>query len=189
MQDTKEIIQFMLEDFDSLMEQKAGTDDEVTSDEIEHLASRIDSTITLREALPDFLQKSEEYKNRIDSSDRNIKSWQDSKKLWKKRHDVFMSILERVMGRLKLPGNAIKDGSVKLAVSSRTSIEVDEEWLLGQYEAMRQALQSQLPDFIKVSYTLDKNKLSAFLKKDTSLLTEHPDKIHTRTSTSCTIKG
>lgn len=189
MEDSKETIKYLLEDFDSLMEQKADSGDEVTNDEIEHLASKIDCRETLREALPELLQKASDYKDKIDNSDRNIKNWQDNKKFWKKRQDAFMDVLEKIVQRLRLPGNSIKDGSIKLAVSSRTAIEVDEDWLLGRYEALRQALQSQLPDFVKVSYTLDKNKLSAFLKTDTSLLTDHPEKIHTRTTTSCTLKG
>lgn len=189
MEENNEKVQYMLDDFDALMQQKDERQEEVTADELDRIAAKIDNTTMLQQSLPAMLKKAEEYKEKVESCDRQVKSWQDSKKLWKRHQEAFMDMLEKIVGNLKLPGNSIKNGSIKLAVSSRTAIEVDEEWLLGQFENMRVALQSQLPDYIKVSYTVDKNKLSAFLKTDKTMLTEHPEKIHSKLTTSCTIKG
>ena len=77
---------------------------------------------------------------------------------------------------------------VKLATTTRTVIDIDEDWLIGLHQALADTLQQQLPDFIKVTLSIDKNKLSTYLKTDNTLLVNNPEHIHTRDSVSTTIK-
>ena len=53
---------------------------------------------------------------------------------------------------------------------------------------MADALQSQLPSYVKVKLSVDKTKLSAHISKDDTLLVSHPDKIHTKPTSSTTLK-
>ena len=179
----KQITDF-IEAFDDKIEENV----ELSDEQKNTIAAVILTKDDLKEGLPALLQKSEDLKGCIDNCDRNIKTWQESKRLWNARSKAFLDVLGRVIKKLGVSGNSIKAEGVKLSTSSRTSLEVDEQWLLDQYSPMADALQGQLPDFVKVSLSLDKNKLAAFLKQDDSLLTNNPDKIHTKVSTSTTIK-
>lgn len=161
---------------------------ELDESSINDLCGVIQTTQELSEALPAFKQKNDSYKELVATCDKNIKEAQTSKKLFQKRCEQFAAALGALLERLNIPGNAVSNGGVKLATSKRTSLEVDEGWLLGQFAALQAGLEAQLPEYITVKLSIDKNKLSAFLKKDTSLLVDYPEKIHTKVTASTTIK-
>lgn len=176
--------QNLIDRFDDKIEEG----NELTDTEKRTIASEIPDKEKLQDGLPLLLKKATDMKTSIEDCDIKIKTWQESKKLWNGRHKAFMDVLETLVGSLNLPGATMKADGIKLSTSSRSSLEVDEDWILTQYEAMAKALQSQLPDYIKVSIALDKTKLSAFLKTDNTMLVQYPDKIHTKTTTSTTIR-
>lgn len=182
--DKKSIAKEFLDIFEDKIEDNA----DLSVSEKDQATAIIDTREKLEEGLVELRQKNDDYKQKIDDCDRNIKMWQESKKLWQNRSAQLLDTLGRLLQRLHVPGLSMKAGGVKLATSTRTVIEADEEWLIGQYQALADSLQSTLPGYIKVKLTVDKTKLAAHLKDDNSLLLDHPDKIHTRTSSSTTIK-
>lgn len=186
MENSKDITsaQTLIDMFDDEMEKGAAIAEPVR----DQIAKAISDKERLAAGLPELLRKATDIKSSIDDCDRNIKTWQESKKLWNGRYKSFMDVLETVIRNLALPGNQIKANGVKLATSRRSSLEVDEDWLLGQYTALAAALQQQLPDYVKVSISLDKTRLAAAIKDDDSMLVNYPDKIHTRESTSTSIR-
>ena len=99
-----------------------------------------------------------------------------------------MDTMSALMQKLNIPNSGLKVDGIKLSTSTRTVLEVDEQWLVAQYEALAEGLQQQLPDYVKVSLSVDKNKLFAHVKEDSTMLVQNPDKIHTNTSSSTTIK-
>lgn len=178
------LAQQLIDAFDDRVEENPVLDDKA----VEDIASIIPSTEELAKCLPELLKKSNGIKKSIDDCDKNIKTWQESKKMWSSRSKSFMDILGKIISTLNITGNTLKSGGVKLSTSSRTALEVDEGWLIGQYDKMIDALQRALPVYMKVNVTIDKNKLAAYLKDDKSLLTNNPDKVHTKLTTSTSIK-
>ena len=177
-------IENLIESFEDKMEEGK----EYTPEQCEKVISSINTTQELQAGLPLLLEKAKAYKEQADACDRNIKMWQESKKMWQGRTKAFMDTLEKLISKLNIAGKSLKANGVKLATSSRTSLEVDEEWLLSQYQNFAEALQLQLPDYIKVSLSVDKNKLFAHVKSDNTMLVDNPDKIHTKSTTSTSIK-
>lgn len=174
----------LIESFDDKAEENAV----LTDEQKRRLSEMVPTQDDLREGLPTLLQKADDLKNNVDNCDKNIKSWQESKKMWSARCKSFLETLGLVLERLNVPGSTMKADGVKLSTSKRSSIEVDEDWLVSRYEPMAAALQGQLPDYVKVSLTIDKNRLAAFLKTDDTMLVDNPDKIHTKTTLSTSIK-
>ena len=177
-------INSLIDKFDDKIEDNP----ELTSSETMVLSKTIPNKKALEDGLPAILDKANTYKEKIEGCDKQIKNWQASKKMWQARAKSFMETMSQVLANLKIPGNTIKAEGIKLATSSRTSLEVDEDWLVGKYQMFADALQTQLPDYVKVSLTIDKNKLFAHVKQDDTMLVNNPDKIHTKVTTSTSIK-
>ena len=177
-------VQALIDMFDDAVEEQGTLDDEACR----RIAQCVGNKDNLENGLSLLLKKAEGLKENVENCDKNIKSWQESKKTWSGRSKAFLDVLGEVIKSLNLPNNSLKADGVKLAMSSRTTLEVDEDWLLGQYSALAGALQQQLPDYVKVTIALDKTKLSAFLKTDKSMLIQNPERIHTKTSTSTSIR-
>lgn len=176
----------MLERFaDSIESEK---DHVLTDEEKTAISASVSDEKTLSEGLAELKRTSEDYKSRIADCDQKIKMWQESKKMWKNRSDQFNGLLGFLLSKLSIPGLSLKAGGVKLSTSKRTSLEVDEDWLVGLYQLQANALQAQLPPYIKVSLSLDKTALGNYLKTDNSMLVNNPDKVHTKQSASTTIK-
>ena len=176
-------IKTLIEDFEDKTENGA-----VLSDaDIEALASGITDKQTLTEGLTAISEKAKDFKDSIELCDKNIKEWQENKKNWDGRIKQFAKVMGSILNRLGLTSVKSPDGT-KIASSTRTVLEVDDEWLVSQYENLAEVLRKQLPEYVKVSLSVDKNKLSAYLKGDNTLLLNNPDKIHTKISTSVTIK-
>lgn len=159
-----------------------------TDEDRDNVASVISNKEELKEGLKLFKSKADTYKANTENCDIKIKEWQKNKKTWKERHEKFMTVLGKIMTNLNVPGSAIANAGVKLSVSSRTALEVDDEWLIGQYQAIIDSCKASLPEYLTVDVKVDKNKLAAFLKKDASLQTNNPEKVHTKISRSITIK-
>lgn len=184
MENNTTIAQTLIDKFDEFMEEK----DHLEADDKQKIMDVIKTREDLEDSLKELAKKNEDYKQNIDGCDKNIKIWQQSKKMWQIRQSTMLDILKEMMNKLA-PGQKklTKDGT-KLSVSSRTSLEVNEEWLLQQYQMFADALQTQLPDYIKVSLSIDKTKLFSHVKEDESLLVQNPEMIHTKESFSTTLK-
>lgn len=176
-------VENLIERFDDVIE-----DNEQLSAEEQ---SKVISAVTNRKELEDglylILDRAKDYKEKVDNCDINIKNWQASKKMWAGRAKALMETMGALMKKLNLPDTLKADG-IKLTTSTRTVLEVDEDWLIGQYAIFADQLRKQLPDYVKVSLTIDKNKLFAYVKGDAKMLMENPEKIHTSVSSSTTIK-
>ena len=170
--------------FDDAMEDGGIYDENVKSS----VAAKLTTRQALEEAMPTLLDRANSYKEKIENCDKNIKTWQNSKKMWQGRSKYFLDTLEKVLTSLNIPGKTLKVNDIKLATTSRTSLEVDEEWLLAMYQTFADALQTQLPEYVKVSLSIDKNKLFSHVKQDNTMLLANPDKIHTKSTTSTSIK-
>lgn len=170
--------------FDDKMEENA----QLTTEQKQELSQHIDTKESLEGGITLLLKKANNLKENVDNCDKNIKTWQESKKLWDTRSKTFLEVLGMVVQNLNIPGQSLKSDGVKLTVSKRTSLEVDEDWLLGRVQNMCDALQKQLPEYMKVTISIDKNKLKAFLDKDNSMLINYPEKIHSKVKASTTIK-
>ena len=177
-------IDMLLDRFEENVEQVR----ELTDEQIQSITSPVQSREELEEGLPSVLERMGEYKRNIEQSAANKKQWDESKKVWEGRSKMLMTVMDSLMTRLKISKNTIKANGVKLATSVRTSLEVNEEWLLKQYEAVTDELQARLPDYIKVTLEVDKNKLFAHVKSNPKMLMDNPDEIHTKESRSTTIK-
>jgi hypothetical protein len=175
-------VEMLINSFDECIESNPELDANVK----ESLSKIVTKQDELMEGLPALLEKASGIKSNIDGCDRNIKNWQESKALWTLRSKAFAEVLGKTMEKMGI--STLKNGKIKLAVSSRTSLEVDEDWLINLYQNLADVLQAQLPDYIRVKLALDKNKLSAHLKQDNSLILNNPDKIHDKTSKSVSIK-
>lgn len=176
-------VQNLINLFDDSVEQ----DNSLTDESRKKIIAAISTKEELENGLGELLEKAEDMKTSIDECDKNIKSWQDSKKKWATRSKSFMEVLGGLLDTFGV--SAVRAGGIKLAVSKRTALEVDEDWLINKYQMMADALQSQLPDYVKVSLAIDKTRLSAFLKTDNSMLVSDPEKIHTKETRSITIKS
>ena len=159
----------------------------LTKDEKESIGGAFASPEELGNALPLISERVNNMKERIEHSDKNIKMWQETKKMWTGRKDQLLEILGQTMERLNVAGNIIKSADCKLSTSTRTSLEVDEDWLINQYAALAGSMQSQLPPYVTLKLTVDKTKLAAYLKTDDTLLIDHPDRVHTKVSKSVTL--
>ena len=155
--------------------------------DVQKLAGMVKDKKTLTEGLSAIGEKARDFKEGIDSCDKEIKKWQENKKAWDGRMKQFVRVMGAILGNLGLTSVKNPDGT-KIASSTRTVLEVDEDWLVSQYDNLAEILRKQLPDYVKVSLSVDKNKLSAYLKDDNTLLLNNPDRIHTKSSTSVTIK-
>ena len=179
-----EKITILLDRFDQYME----SEQEYTSTECEKVISGINTADELKEGLPELLSKAKAYEDQVEACEKNKKMWDESKKVWQMRSRLFLGTLEKLIAKLKLPGSSIKSEGIKLSTSKRTCLEVDEDWLLDQYQTYIDALKLQLPDYIKVTMSVDKNKLFAHVKTDNQMLINNPDIIHTKETFSTSIK-
>lgn len=161
---------------------------ELTKEEIQSFAAAITSPEELSAGLRQLKEAIDFQKACMDNADSRAKAAGEDKKFWKARTAGILAIMEAALRRLNVPGLSLKADGIKLATSTRTGIEVDEEWLLGLSRPLADSLQAALPPYIKVKLELDKTALNAHLKNDSTLLTENPDKIHTKETRSTTLK-
>lgn len=154
---------------------------------VEEIASALTSREELEAGLPDLLELSEGLKANAATCDTNIKEWQESKRQWKRKSDSLALVMYRLITRLGLPPKGIKVGDIKLSTATRTSLEVDEDWLIGMYQPLADVFQKSLPPYIKVSISVGKKELSDYLKTDNSLMVDNPERIHTKPGRSTTI--
>lgn len=174
--------------FDDRIEDSEKEKRELSSTEKDQISGTFPDADKLGEALPELLAKVEGFNKSIDNASEKIKQWQDTKKMWQARLAQLLDVLGTTMERLHIPGKSLKIGGIKLSTRTGSVLEVDDDWLLQQYQAMADALQSQLPSYVKVKLAIDKTKLNAHIAKDDSLLVNHPDKIHTKPTSSTTLK-
>ena len=177
-------VEAFIDSFEDLIEEK----NVLSPEDRSSLQSQINTQEELTGGLVLLKDKAEAYKKRAEECAVKIKEWQTSKKTWETRSKSLMETLEGLIDKLGFKNKSIKADGVKLAVSTRTVLEVDEEWLLSLYDQFTQAVQAQLPAYIKVSLSVDKTELNAHIKKDNSLLINYPLQIHTKVCTSTTIK-
>lgn len=159
----------------------------LSEQERKELAALVGDRETLGNGLQLIYRKDKDFTDAAKNADQQAKAWTETKRMWDQRHEELMKVLEQALADLKVAGQALKVDRIKLATRTRTCLEVDSAWLVQMFEQQAQAMQQQLPPYIKVSLTVDKNKLSAYLEQDNTLQLQHPEKIHTRPSYSTTI--
>ena len=177
-------VEAFIDSFEDLIEEN----NILTPEERSSLEAKITTQEELAGGLVKLKDKADAYKKRTEECAAKIKEWQASKKTWENRQKSLMDTLEGIINKLGFRNNTVKADGVKLAISSRTVLEVDEQWLLSQYDKFLDVMQAQLPGYIKVSLSVDKTELNAHIKKDNSLLINYPLQIHTKVATSTTIK-
>jgi len=161
---------------------------EFTQEQEDALVSLIPSKKDLENGLNQLKIFSDKCDENIELCDKNAKQWAAQKKALKAQSDAFKKLLGRLLEKLA-GGTKIKNADgIALKNTSRNGIEVDSEWLLSQYSAQADELRNKLPEFVKVELSVDKNKLSAHLQQDNSLMLDNPEKIHFKKGTSVTIK-
>lgn len=173
-----------IELFDDMVEENP----ELTEEQKQKLTGTFPTQESLENALPTLLEKVKAFDGSTTLSDTQIKDWQKTKKMWAARKATLLDILGRVLKELHIPGQSLKADGIKLSTSTRAALVVDEDWLVQQYQLFADQLQANLPPYVKVSLSVDKTRLNAYLKTDNSLLLQNPDKVYTKTSTSTTIK-
>lgn len=140
-----------------------------------------------REALPEIKAFKDAYDGNIANADKNKKTWDESKKTWKQRSEILMDVLGRCAERFGIRGK-VTEGETTLSLSSRKFLNLDTDWLVGQYRKEIDTAAALLPEFLKVDVSVDKKKLEAYLSTDSSLLVNHPDKIRWDISKSTSFK-
>lgn len=175
--------------FLDLFEDHVENSPELSNEDKEKIGSTLKTQPELEESLPTIKEKLDAYGDKIALSDKNIKQWQESKKFWTQRQNQLLSVLGLMMEKLHIPGKSLKAGGVKLSTTTKTSLEVDEEWIIKQYQALADALQNKLPTYVTVKLSVDKTKLNTYLKMDNSLLINNPERVHTKESRSISVKA
>lgn len=177
------------QEFLDLFDDKIEENPELTAEDRKEIGAVFTTQENLEESLQALRERARAYKKNVDDSDARQKQWAETKKMWDGRLKQMVSILGEVMDRLHIPGKSLKGaGGTKLSSSTRSSLEVDDDGLIQQFQQLADALQQQLPAFVKVKLTIDKTALGAHLKQDNSLLINHPELVHTKTTTSVTLK-
>lgn len=177
-------VQNLIESFDDKMEENTT----IEQDEKDAILGNVNNIEELTSGIRLLRDKAATFDENIKNCDKNIKIWQSSKKMWSERAKSFMGLLEDLITKLNIPGKTVKADGVKLSTTKRTSLEVDEDWLIAQYQTFVDAIQTQLPEYMKVSLSIDKNKLYKHVTTDNTMLVQNPDKIHTKVTTSTSIK-
>lgn len=140
----------------------------------------------LEESVPALVRAEGQISSMIDRCDNCVKTWQESKKLWRERREQLLALA----GHL-LAGHGVKSCSrdgASIGTIVRKVLEVDCDALLRDYGPALAEMQKSLPDYIRLTASVDKTKLNACLKTDSSLLAERPDDIHWKESVSVNIK-
>ena len=161
---------------------------ELSENQENMLASIITNKEDLKNGLPLLKRQSDYYDQNIETADKNAKAWTAQKKMYKAHSDALKKLLGKMLQRLTGGTKISGDDGISLKSSSRNGLEVDSEWLLSKYEKQTDELRAQLPDFVKVELSVDKNKLSAHLQNDNTLMLENPEKIHFKKGFSVTLK-
>lgn len=158
----------------------------LTEDKAKQLSCMLDDTDKLADALPEVKSLFNENNLRIEKCDNNIKTWQESKKMWKERNDKILLILQKAMESLNL--KKFDRNGVKLGIRTTEKYVTDDQAILAQYESHADALRSILPSYIKVSLSVDKTELKNHLKSDVSMMVDHPELVHTEESQSINLR-
>lgn len=177
-------VKILIDSFEDIIEDKSN----LTPEDTDNIIAVVKTKEELQDGLTELRDKANLYKQKTEECANKIKAWQESKKMWESRSKSFLKVLESLIGKLGISDNTVKANGVKLSISSRTCLEVDEQWLLAKYQNELAAFQSRLPDYITASISVDKTKLFAHVKADKSMLIQNPVEIHTKTSTSTSIK-
>ena len=162
------------------------TSTSITEEKAKQLSQMLDDTDKLADALPEVKKVFDENNDKVETCDRNIKTWQESKKLWKGRNDAILLILEKTMGSLNI--KKFEANGAKLALRKSEKYCVDEAALLASYEQIVQVFRARLPSFVKLSLSIDKTELKNFLKVDNSLLVNQPNLVHSEENFSVNLK-
>ena len=168
------------------IEAKSQSPEGITESDIEEMALGVNTREELEEILPHLRNESNECKKNIAISDSNIKDGQGAKKFWQSRQQAITSVIGKVLTRLSL-GKVSSQGA---SASTRTTntLDVNDDELLKKYDQMKAVLETQLPDYVKVSLSIDKTKLTAAIQKNPDILTESKGNIKWVQKISVTLK-
>ena len=177
----------LAQQFIDIFEDRVNSSPELSDRQIEEIGAPIRTDEQLREGLPVILGRHKELSDLIENCNRNIKFWQENKKKYDSRAEQFVKAVTEVVRRLRFSGT-MKATEGQLSTRTTSTYEVDEKWILDRYAALGEALQAQLPAYVKVKLSVDKKELNAHLKRDATLLLENPEHIHAKENLSVTLK-
>lgn len=144
---------------------------------------------SLERTLPDARDYVADCDTRAGECGEQAKAFGEQKKSWQERS---RAVRDWVGDLLHDRGEkSLEAGGAKAGITIRTNIVItDEEGLLSQYTGLPQteALLDLLPDWVRVTFSIDRNALRNALKEDPSLLYEHPEWLHTENNETITLK-
>lgn len=162
--------------------------DTMTEDDFRNLAQHIPDINALDECLPAIKEKVAGYIDNAKSCESRSKTFSASNKMWKTRGELLVEFVGYVLKSLGLKN--YKNSEAKATITVTRSLETDEDALLAQYRNSREfdVFMKTLPDYVKVSLTINKTALNNHVKIDHTLLTTHPEWIHTKEKESVNLK-
>jgi len=161
---------------------------ELTEEKKQEIISMLPNAVALSDGLGVLKSTAARYAEQAEQCDQKKRMWEESKKFWNSRSAAFIALLGAAMQKLGVKGGKVKTDEGTLSTSSRTTLEVDTDWLLSTWQQVAEDARALLPDYVTLELSVNKSKLSAHLKTDNSLLLNNPEKIHYNTSTSISLK-
>ncbi len=154
----------------------------------DELAAYVEDKEALAELLPIFKKSYAEYEKKTEQCDKTCKDYTESKKMWKSRGEQLVDFLGHILEQFRLKSYTAND--TKVTITTREILETDNEALLAEHMTTPEfkALESALPPYVKISLGIDKTALKSFVKTDSTLLTNHPEWVHTKESRSVNLK-
>ncbi len=165
-----------------------GSPEGIEDGEARALAQRCTDAAMLRALLPRLKAMADRFRTAMEQCSEKAAMFSGSKRRWK----TYIDSLAAVAGYMAegCGQKRFAEGDARVTVTETETVVCDEEALLQPYLRSPEYcfLQNALPPWAKVSLAVDRTVLKAHLKKDRSLLEEHPDWVHTAISRSVCLK-
>ena len=165
-----------------------GSPDGLDDGKARALAGACTDIVTLRALLPRLKALADRFRAAMEQCSEKAAMFSGSKKQWK----TYIDSLAAVAGYMAegCGQKRFAEGDAKVTVTETETVVCDDEALLQPYLHSPEYcfLQNVLPSWAKLSLAVDRTALKAHLKKDRTLLEEHPDWVHTAISRSVCLK-
>lgn len=161
----------------------------ITPDNYDELTQLVPDVETLTAALPSLKETLNKYKKLEEECDKTAKENSAAKKMWKTRQEQVLSLLGHIMSSFNK--KTCINGDIKASVTTRETLAIDEDQFLDMYRNLPEVevfVKTMLPNFIKVTLSIDKTALKAHLKNDDSLVRTYPEILHPEQKSSTTLK-
>lgn len=142
----------------------------------------------LAASLPKIKKLLNDYKANIETCDQRAKTYTENKKLWKTRSEQVMGFLGYILK--KLGHKKYEAGDAKAKITVTEVLELDEDSIITPYTTTKEyaQLRAVLPDWVKISFNIDKKALTASMKIDPTYMTQHPERVHFRENKSVSLR-